>query len=166
MRGSPWNEGLAVSGEYLDHQIYLLLCLFFASREFDESKNEDLLMLRSKLQEKEICRILITISACLRNDMDRNPFIASQALRGISDSVGVLEEDKKGVMSAVNLSVRDAFNKIVHCDFINFDYVDSKARIGDALNPFVYLYGKKQNNAPWRAVLDIKKFANVVSRLT
>ena len=91
LRKSPWNDGLGISSEFLDHQLYLLGCMVHASVAFETLGNHPLLTLRQQFQEIEIGRRLLTIAVAVRNAMDQNPSRAEYWLQGVEDNVGTLE---------------------------------------------------------------------------
>jgi hypothetical protein len=60
-------------------------------------------------------------------------------------------------MQTLPLTIREAFNKIIHAMKIRFDVVLNEE--GQRyLEPFVYLYGKK-GNVDWKATLDVMEYA-------
>ena len=162
LRKSPWNEGLGISSEYLDHQLYLLGCMVYASRVFDSLADHALLELRKQFQEREIGQALLGIAVAIRNAMDQNPSRADYWLDGMDASVGMLYP---GAHGGKPLTIRDACNKVIHCDSINFHYVSDEPRRGLALEPRVHLYGT-HGKEDWKATLDIDRFIHVVAQLT
>jgi hypothetical protein len=165
LRKSPWNEGLGISSEFLDHQLYLLGCMVHASAAFDKLGNNPLCNLRQQFQEAEIGRLLLTIAVAVRNAMDQNPSRAEYWLQGIKDDVGVLKNLASQKDVERTLSFREACNKLVHCLSINFHYVAEKPRRGMALVPRVHLYGTR-GKEEWKATIEIDRFIEVASQLT
>jgi hypothetical protein len=164
LRKSPWNEGLGISGEFLDHQLYLLACMFHASEAFDALGNHPLCQLRQQFQEAEIGRLLLNIAVAVRNGMDQNPFRAEYWLQGVDDNVGTVKNQKHG-KKQLALTFREACNKLIHCLSINFHYTSKKPRRGMALRPLVHLYGTR-GDEEWKATIDINKFIEVAFQLT
>ena len=165
LRKSPWNEGLGISSEFLNHQLYLLGCMVHASTAFEQLAEHPLKDLRQQFQETEIGRLLLTIAAAVRNAMDQNPSRAEYWLQGVDDNVGTLELLKHMKNTKSDLQFREACNKLIHCLSINFDYVAEKPGRGMALNPFVHLYGFK-GEQEWKATIDINRFVEVAAQLT
>jgi hypothetical protein len=165
LRKSPWNEGLGISREFLDHQLYVLGCMVHASPAFDALGDHPLCELRQKLQETEIGRLLLTIAVAARNAMDQNSSRAEYWLQGIEDNVGTLKNAAREKEAESVLNFREACNKLVHCLSINFHYVSETPRRGMALTPFVHLYGTK-GQQDWKATIEINKFIGVASQLT
>lgn len=163
LRKSPWNEGLGISGQFLDRQLYLLGCMVHASLAFDALADHPLCELRQEFQETEIGRLLLTIAVAVRNAMDQDSSWAEYRLQGIEDNVGTLRNVAREKESVLNF--REACNKLVHCTSINFHYVSETPRRGMALTPFVHLYGTK-GQQDWKATIDINKFIGVASQLT
>jgi hypothetical protein len=162
LRHSPWNEGLGISSQFLDHQLYVLGCIVNASSSFDDLGHRSLVELRKQFQETEIGRLLLTIAVAVRNGIDQNPRRAKYWLHGQQDDVGTLANDDKGESL---LSFREACNKIVHCVSVNFHYKSEHPKRGMALTPLVYLYGTK-GEREWKATIDVNKLIHVASQLT
>ena len=165
LRKSPWNEGLGIPGEFLDHQLYLLACMVNASAAFEKCDNHSFENLRQQFQEPEIGRILITVAAAVRNAMDQNPSRAKYWLQGVDDAVGTLEHLNSKTNRKSDLNFREACNKLIHCLSINFDYDSEKPKRGMALNPLVHLYGFK-GKQEWKATIDINRFVQVATQVT
>jgi hypothetical protein len=164
LRDSPWNEGMTVSAEILDRDVYRLVTLFHASERLANTP-ERVTKLRDMYQESEVCRLLLTIAVTARNNMDGNPSRTAYWFDDEDDTVGVLVKDLACSENIQKLSFREACNKIIHCDRINFDYIEEKPRMGDSLRPQVYLYGLlSQKN--WKATLEIDKFSNMALLIT
>lgn len=166
LRKSPWNEGIYISGEFLNHQLYLLGCMVHASHAFESFGNHSLLSLREQFQETEVGRLLLIIAVAVRSTMDQNPSRAEYWLQGMEDKVGTLTIfGEKEIESA--LKFREACNKLIHCLSINFHYVADNPRRGMALTPRVHLYGatKEQKEKEWKATIEINNFIEVASQL-
>jgi hypothetical protein len=136
LRQSPWNEGLGISSQFLDHQLYMLGCVVNASSSFDNLGDHSLVGLRQQFQETEIGRLLLTAAVAVRNGIDQNPRRAEYCLQDRQDDVGTLANDGK---EESLLSFREACNKIVHCVSINFHYTSERPRRGMAITPLVHL---------------------------
>lgn len=165
LRKSPWNEGLGIPGEFLDHQLYLLGCMVHASHAFESFGNHSLLSLRQQFQETEVGRLLLTIAVAVRNAMDQNPSRAKYWLQGVEDNVGTLTIFGQEKQTESTLEFREACNKLIHCLSINFHYVAENPRRGMALTPRVHLYGTKEQKE-WKATIEINNFIEVASQLT
>ena len=165
LRASPWNEGLGISYSALSIEIYRLLCMFHASPSMQKSGSDSHLQLRMEHQESEIGRVLLFVAVTLRNAMDQNPSRADYWLsHSPSDVVGVLTPDLKEVKKFEDLRFREACNKIIHSDSINFDYKVRKPKRGDVLNPRVHVYGTLRRRH-WKATLEIDPFADIACLL-
>jgi hypothetical protein len=164
LRRSPWNEGLGISSEYLDHQLYLLGCMVHASPVFDPLGDHALLNLRAKFQETQIGQALLTVAVAIRNAMDQNPSRAGYWLDGIDANVGTFYPTDQS-SEQVSLTIREACNKVIHCVSINFHYLSDAPRRGLALQPKVHLYGT-HGNKDWKATIDINRFIQVAAQLT
>ena len=164
LRSSPWNEGLDISGEFLNRQLYLLGCMIHASSAIDSLGNHPLRTLRQQYQEAEIGRLLLTIAVAVRNAMDQDPWRANYWLQWVDDGVGSMKNlGQKN--EAKSLSFREACNKLIHCLSINFHYVSENPRRGMALAPLVHLYCTK-GEVEWKATIDVSQFIEVAWQLT
>jgi hypothetical protein len=164
LRQSPWNEGLGLSSEYLNQQLYLLGCMVHASAVLDSLPDHALLNLRTQFQEIQIGQVLLGVAVAIRNAMDQNPARAQYWLDGIDANVGTLYPTAQE-STQLSLTVREACNKIIHCDSINFHYVADQPRRGLALEPKVHLYGT-HNGKDWKATIDVDRFIHVCAQLT
>lgn len=165
LRRSPWNDGLGIPYSVLSVEIYRLLCMFHASPSIQRSNSNSLIDLRREHQECEIGRVLLFVAATIRNAIDQNPSRADYWLNhSPTDVVGVLTPDLKEAKKFKDLHFREACNKIIHCDSINFDYRVRKPKKGDVLSPRVHLYGTHQRHH-WKATLEIDRFTDIACLL-
>lgn len=140
-----------------------LLAIFLASKSFAALRKAhpeypDVLDPLVEAQDDEITRILLTLAIIARVIDDREEgaldFIANEWCGDLEENVAA----KPHHILVKHLSIRDACNKIIHAKRVHFD-VDTDEQGQKYLNPFIYLYGKRQNGATWRATLDVLKFA-------
>ncbi len=103
----------------------------------------------------EISRLLISLAAQLRNILDNNCDIDEKQ----EFIVGEIKHQKKEEKE--DLLLRDACNKILHAENINFDLSENNTIYSGYLNPIIYLYS---NNSEynWKAKLDIKSFTKCI----
>jgi hypothetical protein len=158
-RRSIWTMGYPVEATYLDLEIHRLVAIFAASATLAESNQFDWSWLKQHYEFPEACRILVSLAALLRNQIDTNPATAEEAVSGQRNSVGTLVADLRAVPNVKALTFREACNKILHADAINPDVVDSSAPRKSALNPVVYLYGSR-GEISWKASLNVYEFAH------
>jgi folate-dependent tRNA-U54 methylase TrmFO/GidA len=123
------------------------------------------LELRREHQESEIGRVLLFVAVTIRNAIDQNPSRADYWLsHSPTDVVGVLTPDLKEAKKFEKLHFREACNKIIHSESINFDYGVRKPRRGDVLNPRVYIYGEHRRRH-WKATIEIDRFTDIACLL-
>lgn len=147
--------------------IFRLSCYFLASPRLEEiicqtaKRNEDteiienpLLDVESQFFSEEVGRILLQTAVFVRavldeyeSDHDQTPLLAS----------GILLTEK----GENPLSLREACNKIIHSQHVNYDHdpVDDPICEPGARNPIMYLYGSTQSGKQWKATLQILDFA-------
>jgi hypothetical protein len=165
--------GYSIEPEYIDLDIYRLVCCFGGSRvlrDFAKGKGkaekEYFFHSRFAHETTEISRLLVSIAATVRNNMDNLPSVySSQPPKGFNGSVGVLYNDVTRRKRGKELLFRDACNKIIHASKMNFDVSNTKDYESSYLKPRVYLYGEFKGGQ-WRAVLDIDRFAYSASCYT
>jgi hypothetical protein len=69
----------------------------------------------------------------------------------------------------IPLTLREAFNKIIHATAMNTDSEAITAREGEAvastnrIKPVLYLYGTHMNGKPWRATLKLLEFVRLMN---
>src|SRR5262249_10077416 len=69
----------------------------------------------------------------------------------------------------IPLTLREAFNKIIHATIMNTDSEAMTARKGEAvastnrINPVLYLYGTHMSGKPWRATLKLLEFVRLMN---
>lgn len=149
-----------------DIWLYQLACIFYGSQGFGAfgDKYEWNNDLRRRFQEAEINRLLISIAASVRR---RNEDVFAlpdeeKTYRGIGqgqtpDSVGVLIKNIAESDKEYKLTLRDACNKIIHANKLNFDYNEEVPRAGGVLNPVVHCYGVLSGKK-WKATLNVPLF--------
>ena len=155
----------AVKGPKLDplsckEKLYTLASLFFASRHIAGLAKEEVgCPFRQMLDEHEeslITHLLIETAVLIRMKDD-----LFQQQHGIpantqKDIVGTLCIPTNATQGSL-LHLREACNKIIHANLINFDLVGEPFDHDRYLQPIVYLYGE-QRGTHWKAQLDVVKW--------
>jgi len=163
LRNSPWNQGIAMNQRDALKEIYYLLAIFWGSKGFDQLDELYRKLLRVEFQETEVNRILITLAVSIRNSLEQDRSRAEINLEGYSQDVGLLKIDIKSKRKSVPLKFREACNKLIHCNTINYSYRGRQPlSVGNALIPRVHLYGQK-HGAIWKATLDIVRFCELAT---
>ena len=155
-----------VSREELLTELYRVACYFHASPKLSSREDEiDRIpapqLLVEAVQEKEIARSLLVASIQMRL-LDELLWQSSDAVKQrVQTTVGLLWEPENSV-KAVDLSLREACNKIVHADDFGFfvdetQYDPDKFGTPRFLKPRLASYGKRGKNA-WRAEIDVDQF--------
>jgi hypothetical protein len=160
----PEEIGYPIEPEYVQLDIYRLLCCFGGSPLIKQAAQSDNNWESSffhdfsrYLERSEISRLLISIAATSRNNLDQM-HSAITGLDGLpEDDVGELipKWDENDVTE--RLAFREACNKILHAQKITFNANQDQDWKTCYLFPTVYLYGEK-SGVQWRATLDIFRF--------
>ncbi|HEY3524666.1 MAG TPA: hypothetical protein VGK47_00605 [Nitrososphaeraceae archaeon] len=153
--GYPHREGHLPNMQVVFLDLYRLLAIFLASKRFSELADEHGLDPISQLQEPEmdeITRILISSAVTARIIDDRD----NQYLSKNNTECGWLIEDLRAPEKKINLSLREACNKIIHAKTIRTDL--EKQNYKSYFNPFIYFYGKYKG-MDWKACVDIIEYA-------
>lgn len=169
LRRNPWFTGYPVDGQRISLDLYRLLCIFAASpklAEITKSREGGCVYSWTKrsFELSEVARLLLSIAATLRNNMDENLYRAEITLANENENVGILIKDLKNSKQTAQLNFRECCNKILHAYSINFDVSDATSLYVGHINPTIYLYGE-YNGKKWKAEVDIYCFAEVAHAL-
>ncbi|MDP3937547.1 MAG: hypothetical protein Q8R92_05350 [Deltaproteobacteria bacterium] len=157
-RRGVWTVGYPIESTYLDLEIYRLVAIFGAAPLVASTENFDWGWLKRHYEFPEACRLLVSLAAILRNQIDASPLSAEDGLAKHGASVGTLVPDRSKPGKSKPLSFRDACSKILHADFINPDVTDAEKPNESPLNPVVHLYGELLGKK-WKASLNVYEFA-------
>jgi len=161
---NPWIIGYPIHECYsiLEQKAFYLLSIINAS-----AKSNSISDLRSSLvvqyECSEISRLLLECAVFIRNEMDLKNSTSNGFNYRIDSCVGSLYSDIiKSPEESINLTFREACNKIIHTQHVNFDLENgSSIQEYDSISNTIYLYGNfgKQE---WKAELDMCKFLCVL----
>jgi hypothetical protein len=160
------HKGIVKSGQRFDPSpyaldLYRLLCTVLADKEVAElavKGANGVAKLQAQYRAVEITRILVSSAVALRIVFDQYP-----------GAFGELPQRACGTLYpnwpdpvCEELTLREAFNKIIHATEINDDLVipdehRNPDEEGSYVRPFMYLYGTKDKTR-WRAELSIVEF--------
>lgn len=146
------DSGYPIAAEALDLEIYVLACLFIASPELVQlgAETPGLRWVRRTFEASEAARRLIGLAVMLRNKLDTSG-------GGPDASVGRLLTDVSRPKETAQLSLREACNKIIHAESVEFA---PNALDNDGPHPIsrtIKLYGT-QKGKQWEAELNILTF--------
>jgi len=170
--GNPWVHGHPRDEQLVSREIYNLLTIFASSEALEKRRTSQergcvYSWTIECFEYTEIGRILVTLSAMLRNDWDAYPYSSEQnlALIGQDTSVGTLIPDLDDAATSTPLSVRESFNKILHSDKLNLDRSEGGNLTRGYLLPRVHLYGMHRGRR-WKASIDIFRWAESIHVLS
>jgi hypothetical protein len=152
------NEGLRINAERVRLLAFRLLTVFLASRDLNTSRDRgcdsgpDIL---SQYERPEIEHLLLQI-AILYRTADNNSIAGKTLDERYNPSVGILYPDTSKP-NFTELCLREACNKIIHQEKVNYEVVLGEYEWNRYLEPILYIYGT-QNNMQWKTELDVKKF--------
>lgn len=167
LRGIEWINGYPHDPQTLWGDLYYLALIFAGSEKISEFRSDgegqySLFWVFRNTEYSEISRRLISIAAISRNLMEISRDTTIQTLE-----VGKFYK-KSNSDEFVELTFREACNKVIHADHINFDNSEDPAVSSPYvgyLNPIVYLYGT-YNGEPWKIELEIFKFIKEAYKYT
>ena len=139
-------------------EIYQLLAGFMASRQIasiDRSSmygEHDPIHQFTTIERDLITKRLMYVAITVRVLDDRE----SRIFNTFTDYCGTLTKDIKTPAETGGLELREACNKIIHAQRVEFDSASSETQ-ADYLLPYVYLHGEDKGRS-WAANLDIVKF--------
>lgn len=147
-------------------ELHRLLAIFLASQQFadlveagvhhQEELHDPVLRLQA-VEDSEIPRILLSAAITGRVLDDAN----RRVLNDVAGACGTLIQDLRAPENSEELSLREAFNKIIHATKLHVD-LEQNARGRSYLQPFLYLYGRR-NRDEWKATLNVVEFAKQYS---
>jgi len=156
--GNPWIVGLPLndSGSLIELKAFQLISIVNGSKE--SHKQLELKGMLFTYEMSELSRLLVEIAVFVRNNIDLGLLSYPDPMFNMETKVGYLLKNLKNIDNCIDLTIREACNKIIHAKHINFD-LEEGINLGkyDYLNPFVYLYGDYQDK-DWKAQIDINTF--------
>ncbi len=152
-------NGYPIAAEALDLEIYQLACAVAASSALHRlgKTNSEIKRLVKTFECSELSRRLIALAVTIRN-IDEGGW-----LRNAKDPpVGTLIPDERQPDSSEPLKLREACNKLVHAQDVDFfpgvDDMDEDTPISHIIE----LWGSKRGKR-WIATLDLFKFVEAAS---
>lgn len=154
----PYKAGYNFEVEEVRLELYRLLNQFLAEEKLAAHKNSDEWLLHAvdivgHFFDVETQRILIQ-AAVVARIKDDNEEESRLKLGKFETTCGTLTEDLDEPID-VQLSLREACNKIIHALKFHYDMEDQSGT--NIINPVVYLYGRK-GRKEWKASLNIIDF--------
>ena len=148
----------------IDMELYRLLACLFASttfsKLFSKEKGTHHWEYFKRMEFPEICRILISIAAITRNNLD-----AVHSLEKSKSPVGLLYLNGDDNREPETLDFRQACNKILHATKVNPDVKDPSSGLASPLTNLIHLYGV-HGKQQWHAIIDIQHFALTATKFT
>ena len=152
------NKGIRVDQSRVQLLSFRLLTTFLASENLHNICNGDCDsgadILANEFEKVEIEHLMLQIATLFRS-ADTCALEELTSDQRWNPTVGKLEQPIGS--SIMDLSLREACNKIIHVWEIKYEIIDGDYEWNRFLKPIVYLYGQKQGK-PWKAILDIEKF--------
>lgn len=165
--GPTAGAGFPIAAEALDLEVYQLACVFAASHEIMRWGKDaaSIARLRTTFERSEASRRLITLAATLRNSMDSWSKIRRDRFDQTSGPVGTLTPNLQTPTVTAPLRFRDACNKLIHTEHINFDVRRPTGQHEPSLRPFVHLYGTR-DTVEWKADLHMVSFLRCAAKVS
>jgi hypothetical protein len=160
---TPAWFGYSIETVVLDYEIFRLVSSLAASPVISSlahrAPGEPAWPWLKKAEFPEVCRLLVSIAAIVRNRLD----LSSDDEIDANRIVGKLTFEASS--KTVDLTLREACNKILHAAHVNPDEEDADGEHKGSLRPFVHLYGAHRHE-DWKATLSIYEFAAAAWRHT
>jgi hypothetical protein len=153
------NEGIPINEANIELASFRLLSLFLADKEIQKLKAKNRLQIADEIiglsKYDQITHLLVEIATLYRIRDNQIPKTDEYNQVRRNRIVGSLFEpiDSK----RQDLTIREACNKIIHSETINFDIKKLSKSRRAYLSPIIYWYGVKNKN-DWKAVVDIVDF--------
>ncbi len=140
--------------------LYRLVCYFEASRSIaaqhtHDAENSNLQALPREFIEDEVGRILLQTAIVLRILDDESPADREEKNPFYCGTLRIGEASEK-------LPLREACNKIIHAQRVNFD-IETLEGV-EFVAPFLHFYGTK-GKAEWKASIEMREFMNYSAEL-
>lgn len=161
------GRGHRLQSPFVRRDFYHLLSSFLASKSLialsDGQDDCPYWSVRDEFEESEIVRLLVATATGAR--ILEEDLRASEEARGFqlpkSPPVGTLVKNIAKSTPEEPLYLRDACNKIIHAELINFDRVNAAHPTKSYLKPKVYLYASRDRKTGWSAILQVAEYAGV-----
>jgi hypothetical protein len=153
------HDGVPVNESNIDLASFRLLSIFLSDKQYQELKAKNKLKIPDELffplKHDQVTHLLIEIAILYRILDNQFPKEGSYEQARKERLVGSLYEPIGSKKQ--DLTIREACNKIIHAENINFDIKKLSKSNRGYLSPKIYIYGEKGKIA-WKAILDIVKF--------
>lgn len=150
----------------LDNASLKLLSIILADKElqklyakYDLSHMEPFI---EDIKETEIIKLLVEIATQYRI-MEWNIRDEWKNKDFKTEVVGELFTDNKDEGQELDLTIREACNKVIHAEEIVFDITKLRGTKRYYYNPYIHIYGKK-GKLKWKASIDLVLFCNAVNQ--
>lgn len=161
---NPWIIGYPIHESYslLELKAFHLISIINASKTSNSIEDLNTLLIK-EYEMSEVARILIEIAVQIRNQIDLDCSTFEGRKYNPNSSTGKLTINYQSASCrTIDLSFREACNKIIHAKHINFDLLNPNSiKEYDYMNPQIYLYGDF-NGHEWKTELDILKFISIL----
>ena len=170
------ESGHVFSSNALRLDLYRLQCIFEASQPMAlkciDSLGCPTRVMLDDHEEEEITRLMISTSIFGRMLDDRFTLIKSRGrfehnekwFEWLQAPVGELLPDLPNEIEEP-LNLREAFNKVLHANKMNFDVEVGATPSNRYLRPYLYLYGTKGRKG-WRATINVYQFVEKLYNLS
>ena len=160
-----WTNGYPREEQLVSRELYQLMNIFAAApaiarRSGGAGGHVYEWAIRS-FEYLEISRILVSVSALLRNDWDANRSRITSKLGDTDQQVGVFTEDLDRPRQRQPLLIRESFNKVLHASTINLDRSKGPSIYDGHVRPKVHLYGEYRGR-DWKATIEVFRWIECV----
>ena len=153
-----YRHEIEFANTLIELDVYRMLTILHSSESLHSVKPEPYgwMFLAWQFEQSEVYRIVFNLSISARNILDKTK------IQNISTLIAGKLEEKNTV---IDLTFREACNKIVHSEHINFDLINpTSVHDHEGLREFIYVYGKKGKNE-WKATINLLQFADMIMRV-
>ena len=160
IKGDDFRYEIEFANDLTEMDVYRLLTILFSSKAIHNANPPifGLPMAAWRFERAEIYRIVFNLAIKGRNMLD----FSNEDSKKISETpTGQLEQS----LIVNELSFREACNKIIHSEHINFGLVDYEGPDDHkGVTEFIYVYGRKGNNE-WKATINLIPFSDVMFKI-
>ena len=157
-RNDDFRYEIEFANELIELDVYRLLTILYSSKSLHTADIFGFPMMSWKFELAEIYRIVFNLAIRARNILDKS----NAEIKIISaNTTGKLEQNS----NTTELSFREACNKIIHSEHINFGIIPLiNQQLHGGVTEFIYVYGKKGKDQ-WKATINLIQFSDIIMRV-
>lgn len=159
-------DNVVINSSAIQIAVQRLLSIFLADNKLQKLYTEGYFQgswsIVEEIKEEQIIHLLLEIATLYRTEefkFPNNQYVKNEQNKLI---VGRLHEPQNA--PAIDLTMKEACNKIIHAETLNFNVNKLPKFERNYLTPKLFIYGTHRKK-PWKAILDIILFCEKAMRM-